>query len=171
MKSWSTKLRIFFALDSDKPLPPGLRKRVNRNDGPGGIVESSDKLHRALHAARPKTDAPPFLHKSIMRAIETSRPVEDSRPAILRWLPVPAMALAGLLILGLVWFFLRPTPPKAKVGSPSPQTLTQATLVLESGENMAVTMPDALLTPLSEELQRLNRDLDRTGQLLLASLP
>ena len=171
MKSWLTKLRISFALDSDKPLPPGLRQRVNRHDEAGRIVESSEKLHRALRSARPKADAPPSLHESIIRAIETSRPVEESRPAILRWLPAPAMALAGLLILGLVWFFLRPASPSAKVVIPSPQTLTEATLVLERGENMAVTMPDALLTPLSEELQRLNRDLDRTGQLLLASLP
>jgi hypothetical protein len=86
---------------------------------------------------------------------------------MLRW--APASTLAGLLILSVLWLNHRPPAPTTPALNANPQSLTQD--VLEVGEQMASTMPDALLAPLSEELQRLNRDLDQTGQFFLTSLP
>ena len=39
------------------------------------------------------------------------------------------------------------------------------------GDQMVRTMPSAVVAPLSDELERLNRDLDKTAKFLLASLP
>jgi hypothetical protein len=51
------------------------------------------------------------------------------------------------------------------------QPLAPAVAALDLSEEMARTMPDAVMAPLSDEWQRLGRDLDRTTQFLLASLP
>jgi len=42
---------------------------------------------------------------------------------------------------------------------------------LEFGGTLIREAPDVALSPLSDELQRLNRNLADTGQFLLASLP
>jgi hypothetical protein len=42
---------------------------------------------------------------------------------------------------------------------------------LQVGGEMARAVPSAVVNPLADELNNLNRDLDNTAQFLLASLP
>ncbi len=49
--------------------------------------------------------------------------------------------------------------------------MAAATTALEMGGQAARAAPAAVVTPLAEELARVNRDLDSTAQFLLASLP
>jgi hypothetical protein len=49
--------------------------------------------------------------------------------------------------------------------------LATANNALELSEQITQTMPAAVMAPLSDEWQGLNRDLQNTAQFLLASLP
>lgn len=122
----------------------------------------SSSVDRALAGGPAKPQVPPSLHDSIMRAVEAAGPASAPvRPqAGLRWLLVPVLAV---LLLAGVWSFLhRPSRP---------QPMARAAAALEIGEAMADTVPSVVVAPLSDEWQRINRDLDRTAQFLLASLP
>ena len=50
-------------------------------------------------------------------------------------------------------------------------SLAAASSALDLGGKLVREMPDAALSPLSDEMQRLNRDLTNAQQFLLASLP
>ena len=124
-------------------------------------------LDRALKQTAPKLQAPPSLHRSIMLAVQAAeRPVDAPRSwSFLKWLPAPALVVLALLV---AWYAQRgPVRPPA----PDPQSLAAATTALEMGGQMAQAMPSAVVAPLADELERLNRDLDNTAQFLLASLP
>jgi hypothetical protein len=88
-----------------------------------------------------------------------------ARLAFLRWLALPAGASLVLLV---VWHSQRLPADKPTPATPS---LYAAANALETGGQIARTAPSAVVAPLSDELQRLNRDLDNAAQYLLASLP
>jgi hypothetical protein len=78
---------------------------------------------------------------------------------------VPAGAALALLV---VWQFLQ---HEAQPPTPAAQSLIAAASALEIGGQMARTVPAAVVAPLSHELHQLNRDLDKTAEYLLASVP
>jgi len=124
-------------------------------------------LDHALKASVPKVQAPPALHGEIMRAV---RATEQSAAvpqgvSLLRWWPAPVLVAAALFV---VWQAQR-TP--VRLPAQDAQSLAEATSALEMGGEMARSAPSAVVALLSDELDRLNRDLDKTAQFLLASLP
>jgi len=125
-------------------------------------------LDRALKRTVPTPHAPPSLHGSIMRAVRSAhRPAADPRNewAFLRWLPVP---VAVVITLAAILHQARePVRPPAK----STQPLAVATTALQVGGEMARAVPSAVVAPLTDELQKLNQDLNNTAEFLLASLP
>ena len=124
-------------------------------------------LDHALKASAPQPQAPASVHRSIMRAVQAAERPAPAQPRLawLRWLAAPAVALVALLV---VWQSVRgPVTPVAQA-EPS---LAAAVSALEIGGQMTLAVPSAMVAPLTEELQRLNRDLDNTTKFLLASLP
>ena len=159
MKSWLTKFRISAALDAGKPLPdlpniaadPELERFARRTEA----------LGRALRNVPP---AAPSQHESIMRAVRAAARREPPRRALApSWLAAAA-AIAALAVICLWPGIHRPALP---VGP----SLGQAVQVLEMSEQMPHTMPKMVMAPLSDEWARLDRNVQDTTQVLLASFP
>lgn len=167
MKSWIAKLRISMALDADQPPSAGLRRRPSASAELRGIEQEMLALDRALKETAPRAEAPDSLHQSIMKAVRAAnRPAAAPRqPSVVRWVPVPVFAV--MLVLVAVWVLQSPVRTPVQNAQP----LAAAASVLQLGDQMVRTMPTAVVAPLSDELERLNRDLDKTAQFLLASLP
>jgi len=167
MKSWFTKLRISAALDAGHKLSASLRRNIDRSEQLQSIEDEMTALDRALKQCPPKPQAPPGLHRSIMQAIRVAeRPAAaPAGLAFLRWVAAP---VAAALALAAVWLALRgPVVPPTQ----GTQSLAAATTAWEMSARLAQTVPSAVVAPLSDELARLNRDLDNTAQFILASLP
>ena len=167
MKSWITRFRISAALDADQQPSAGLRRWPGASADLRAIEQEMVDLDRALKETAPKAEAPVWLHGSIMQAVRAAQsPVTaERRPNLLRWLPAPALAL--MLLLATFLAMHRP----ARTPEQNAQSLAAATSALHFGNQMVQTMPSAMVAPLSDELIRLNRDLGKTAQFLLASLP
>lgn len=163
--TWLPKLRISTAFDAGKPLSPGLQREVAGSEDLRAFAESAAMLDRVLKSAPPGQTTPPTaLHASIMRAVHAADSADASRSGVhfWRWLPAPALAI-GLLVGG--WLLLQEPP------TPKPSPVAPAALALKTGTDIAHSGPSTLLSPLSDELQRLKQDLDNTAQFILASLP
>jgi len=167
MKSWFTKLRISTALDAGHKLSVSLRRSIDSSEQLLGAEQEMKALDSALKQAPPRPQAPPGLHRSIMQAVRAAeRTQADPRGLVfLRWMVAPLVAALALVA---VWQGLR-----GRVAPPSKgaQSLAAATTALEMGGQLAQAAPSAVVAPLSDELARLNRDLDNTAQFILASLP
>jgi hypothetical protein len=168
---WFAKFKISAALDSRKPLPRAVHNAMARSDELYRFEKQAVSLKRALKATpAPASEPPPGLHEDIMRAVRAgARPATQVRELVLwRWLPAPALAA---LVLLAVWGALRPAWDSSRRAAAERAGLGPAVAVLDLGERVAQSMPSEMVAPLSEEWERLNRDLDRTQQFLLASLP
>ncbi len=84
------------------------------------------------------------------------------KSSVVRWLPAPAVAV--LVCALLAWHV-------ASVRAPSRTVLSHATTVLVTSGEITRRVPATALSPLTQEWQRLHQDLDRTAELLLATLP
>jgi hypothetical protein len=84
----------------------------------------------------------------------------------LRWLLAPALAIC-LLSAFLLYRAHLPAPAP---GADSGLTLSVPAGVLQFSYTMADSLP-ATLAPLSDELNHVQNDLDRTADFLVASLP
>jgi hypothetical protein len=167
MKSCFTKLRISAALDDGCKPSASLRRNINRSEPLQSFEDEMTAVDRALKQCPPKPQAPPGLHGSIMQAVRAvERPAAaPAGLAFLRWAAVP---VAAALALVAVWLAMRgPAAPPSQ----ATQSLAAATTALEMSGQLAQTMPSAVVAPLSDELARLNQDLDNTAQFILASLP
>ena len=167
MRSWFARVRISAALDGGQKLPESLRERTCSSAERRGFEQEMAALDHALKATAPKPRAPASLHRSIMRAVESSaRPAAaEPWPVFLRWLVAPAVAVVALLV---VWQAVRnPVGPPVR----DTQCLADAASALQMGSQVARAAPSAVVAPLSDELNRLNRDLDQAAEFLLASLP
>ena len=166
MKSWIAKLRISMALDADQPSSARRHRKPSASAELRGMEQEMMALDRALKETAPRAEAPASLHQSIMQAVRAAnRPAAAPRqPSVLRWVPVPVFAV--MVVLGVVWMLQSPVRT-VQTGQP----LAAATTALQLGNQMVRTMPTAVVAPLSDEWERLNRDLDKTAQFLLASLP
>ena len=171
MKTWLTKFRISNALDNRKSLPPAVERAVAQSEELRRFAEIAADLDQALKNSRPVPETSASLHAAIMRAVRTAEPepAYDWQKIWPRLIPATALALLVLLgIFGASNYFRQP----AAILQPAElSSLAVASSVLETGGQLIHEMPDAALSPLSDEMQRLNRDLDGAKKFLLASLP
>ena len=171
MKTWLTKFRISNALDNRKSLPPAVERAVAQSEELRCFAEIAADLDQALKNSRPEPETSASLHAAIMRAVRAAEP----EPAY-DWQKIwprliPAAALALLVLLGIFGASDYSRQPAAILQPAELSSLAVASSVLETGGQLIHEMPDAALSPLNEEMQRLNRDLDGAKNFLLASLP
>ena len=171
MKTWLTKFRISNALDNRKSLPPAVERAVAQSEELRRFAEIAADLDQALKNSRPVPETSASQHAAIMRAVRTAEP----EPAY-DWQKIwprliPATALALLVLLGIFGASNYSRQPAAILQPAELSSLAVASSVLETGGKLIHEMPDAALSPLSDEMQRLNRDLDGAKKFLLASLP
>lgn len=171
MKTWLAKLRISNALDDRKPLPPALERAVAQSEELRRFANDSASLDRALKNSRPGPESSASLHSAIMRAVRSAEP----EPAF-DWQKIwprliPAAALTLLVVLGIfgATHFSRERAARSQPVGPS--SFADASSALETGGRLVRAMPDAALSPLNDEMLRLNRDLADAQEFLLASLP
>ena len=160
MRNWFAGFRISTALDSGSSGKELLR---NQRDEIRRCEESMRSLDRRLKAACPAQAVPNTLHASIMHGVCAAADARERQatPRILRWLPAPALAL----LTGLaVWWSATWSPHD----SPS---LTLATSALEQSHEITQNAPAAVLAPLSQEMEYLNRDFQSAVEFLIASVP
>lgn len=163
MKSWLTKFRISNALDDANAAQKQVLPRGNYSEEIRQFEETARLLDRRLKSAQPAQTVPDGLHDSVMRAVRgASRDQErQSARTVLRWLPAPALAL---LIVGGVWWMLNRSEPES-------QSLATAGAALERSHQLTQQAPAAVLAPLSQEMESLNRDIRNAVEFLVASVP
>jgi hypothetical protein len=135
---------------------------------------SDNALESALRGSPPSTEFPLELHVSIMHAVQTARRAESTeasgigmikRFVTVSWLPVAGFA--GLVLLGVL-LSIHNQP----VATPqNPQPLADISNAFVKSQELMDSLPSATVGPLSDELDKVNRDLDRTAKFLLAALP
>jgi len=171
MKSWLTKFKISNALNERKPMPPAVAQAIARSVELRRFVENSNALDHALKVRLPKSGASAPVHASIMRAVRAAghAPVAETQSLWPRWIPVSVPIL--LVLLGgflAIEFFQN---PNNRIQPGNSHGLAAASSALELGGNLVREAPAIALAPLSEEMQRLDRDLVNTKEFLLACLP
>ena len=171
MKSWLIKYKISNAFNDRKPLPPAVGRAMARSEELRRFAENSSALNHALKSQLPSREDCPLLHDSIMRAVRTSMPARaaEKQPAWPRWVPVSSLGLLVLLgVLMIIQFF--PTM-NVKVQPENSQTLAAAGSAIELGGSLVREAPAVAMSPLSDEMQKLDRNLVDAKKFLLASLP
>ncbi len=162
MKTWLAQFRISAALDRGKPLSRNQQEGVERTPELRRFAQASRTLNLDLKGGPIPAKLPVALHSGIMRAVVGAQ--RSGAPTglsfVWRWLPAPALVL--LVLAGFWWPMRR---------APGPDPLAPASAVLQAGQQVTQTMPAAVLAPMSDEWQRVSRDLDKTAQFLWASLP
>ena len=163
MKSWLARLRIAHALDFGKPVPAAVWRAIAASSEIRAFQEDAEEVVGALKNAKPTVNPPPWLHDSIMRALRepAGRATAPVHLRVLRWAIGPVV-LALALLAGR-WGMQRPAS--------RPEALAAATAAFELGNDVSRTVPGAVMDPLSDELDRVQRDLDNTAQLLLTAMP
>ena len=163
MRTWLAKFRVSTALDSSAPGREELpRTRVDCDDV-RRCKESLHSLDRRFKNARPEKPVPAALHASVMRAVRDAAESQEREraPSIMRWLPAPALAM--LVVIGL-WRLMSRPPYE-------PPSLPDAAAALEQSHQIAQKAPDAMLAPLTQEMNNLNRDFQNAVEFLAASVP
>jgi hypothetical protein len=161
MKSWLAKFRISAALDAGKPLPASLRRAIAADPDLERFARRTQSFGQSLRSPPP---AEPALHDSIMRAVRVAARQEQPRRASwAKWVAAPA-SIAALAMVCFWISFHRPAPAGG-------QSMDGAVMVLEMSEKMPHTMPSLVMAPLDDEWARVNRDLQNTKEILLASFP
>ena len=141
---------------------------------PDKFTNSGEALEMMLRQTPPRTAGPGTLHDSIMRAVYAS----DREERILvsgfarfrgllqnRWIPVSGFA--GIILLGL----LLTHHNRSETRNRNSQALTQISAAFSASQELVDALPSATVGPLSDEVDKMNQDLDRTAHFLLATLP
>ena len=171
MKTWLARWKISTALDDRKPLPPAVERAVAESEELRRFADNSADLDRALKKSQPEPETSTTLHAAIMRAVRSAEPARtfDWQKIWPRLIPAAGLTLLVVLgIFGASHFSREPTAVSPPLGRPS---LADASSALETGGRLVREMPDAALSPLNEEMRRLDRDLSNVQKFLLASLP
>jgi len=175
MKSWLTKFRISTSFDAGRPSSSSKPRGLANSEDTRRFEETLHNLDRALRTQTPAAEARPELHSAIMEAVRASRGANRGSAANRPWrLPLgwlPAPALAALALLGLWWTLHSPPEAPVRQAGTDHSAILQVASALEAGDNATRALPSAVIAPLSEELGRVNLDLENTAQFLLASLP
>jgi hypothetical protein len=162
MKTWLAKFRISVALDAGQPWPESLRRAVAADPALARFAQRTEILGRALRLAPPPVE--PALRDSIMRAVRAAARAEPSRRAPVSVWRAATAAVAAVAVVCLWTAHHHPAPPGR-------QSLDGAVAVLEIGEQIPGAMPSLVMSPLSNEWDRMDRNLRDTTQVLLASFP
>ncbi len=127
-------------------------------------------IDRQLKNSVPTCHPPETLHTSIMAAVRTSRVEGRATHRLpLKWAGAAACLL--LLLIGAGLFLAgRETVPASAAGGAGP-ALAAADTALSVSDRLSRAGPAAIVSPVERELEFINRDLESTGNLLLASLP
>lgn len=171
MKSWLIKFKISNALNDGRPLAPAVKKAITHSEELRRFAENSSALDHALKSQLPRTGTNGPRHAAIMRAVRAANQASatEKQPAWPRWIAVSIPASLVLLVTFLAIELLHhPSPQVHLVDS---QTLAAANSALEVVGRLVREAPAAAWSPMSEEMQRLDRDLVNTKNFLLASLP
>ena len=162
--------RISNALNKSEALPGGLQRQIERSPSAQRTAASYQELNRRLKREELNFSSPPSLHTSIMSKLYSAR--AEPRVAawwpMPRWVPVFGFALIVLVFFGLlaVKYFHQAPPGDAQTAS-----LASAGSVLQLGNSIVTEAPVAAISPISEEIQRLDLDLAATQQFILATIP
>ncbi len=167
MNSWFPKWKISAALDAGHEVSDSLRRSMNSSQELQRFEADMAGLDRALKQASRNLGSPPGLHRSIMRAVGAAERQTEAPHglSVLCWVGTSVVTLLTLLV---ALHALR-GPVRPPTGDT--QSLAGATTALEMSGVLAQRVPSAVVAPLSDELERVNRDLDNTAQFVLASLP
>jgi hypothetical protein len=171
MKTWLLKLKISNAINDRQPLPPSVESAVSRSAELQSFVADANALARELKNQLPCSETSAQLHASIMRAVRSARSVPDTKTESVwpRW--VPASGLVAAILLGVVLIVQFMPQPAGKVQPADAHPLADASSALDLGGSLMSQAPELALSPLSDEMQKLDRNLADTGKFLLASLP
>jgi hypothetical protein len=171
MKTWLLKLKISNAINDRQPLPPSVESAVSRSAELQSFVADANALARELKNQLPCTETSAQLHASIMRAVRSARSAPDTKTESVwpRW--VPASGLVAAILLGAVLIVQFMPQPASKVQPADAHPLADASSALDLGGSLVSQAPELALSPLSDEMQKLDRNLADTGKFLLASLP
>jgi hypothetical protein len=135
---------------------------------------NSEGLESALRGSPPRTEFPPELHDSIMKAVHTANRAESTeisdiglfqRFIRVSWLPVSGFA--GLVLFG-VFFSIHNRPVTT---TQNLQPIAEISNAFATSQEFVDALPSVTVGPLADELEKANRDLDRTAEFLLATLP
>jgi hypothetical protein len=141
---------------------------------PANFTNSDEALETVLRSSPPKTAVPNTLHDSIMRAVyaaEHEERILDSGFARFRrflqnrWMPVSG--LAGIILLALSLTLHNSSETRNR----NSQALTPISAAFSASQEVVDALPSVTVGPLSAELDKVNQDLDRTAEFLLATLP
>jgi len=170
MKTFLAKLRLSFTRDEARPPAPHLMKRIASSEELRRFTETSDALEQRLRNSVVRPAPPLSLRYSIIKAVQGQKPggalaAKVQRP-FLRWLPAPAFALLILLAFGVWWSARRGSTPAIQ-----PDLLASASSALEVAPQVTRDMPARALSPLNEEWNRVDRDVNNTANFLLTSIP
>jgi hypothetical protein len=171
MRTWLGKFRISAALDNSKPFPESLRRTIAGSEVLTRYEQAARDLDRALRQEQPGSEAPAFLHSSIMQAIRSAdASVQASRIVPrLGWIGAGVTAALAALI---AWFAVyQPAQPSRPAEASKAESIAAVSSAIRAGDDITRGIPAALVAPLSDELDRFNRDLRATADYLLASLP
>jgi hypothetical protein len=136
---------------------------------------NSDKiLETVLRGSPPRSEFPSELHDSIMNAVHTAQRAESTSASVIemfqsflkpRWLPITGFA--GLILLGVLLTIHHRTATTIQ----NPQPLSEISNAFATSQELVDSLPSVAVGPLSDELDKVNRDLDRTAKFLIATLP
>jgi hypothetical protein len=182
MIQWLRKYRVSSVLDSRSPLPEPLKADLAASDELRRFARESETVGRELRETVPVPNYPDTLHDRIMSAVanasagQTSKSAEATRGFgllvsgprfVLRRLGYACLGTATVCLLVWGWW----GHPATQTDPATQRVLASATVALQASEIMAETLPQAMVAPLSQEWERLNQDLNRTKEFLLASVP
>jgi hypothetical protein len=176
MKSWIAKFRISSMLDGGEPLPESAGRKETRPADIRAFKEVATELGRALRTEPRNVVPPSSLHRDIMRSVREARAKEMSEVNPSRgwsaWRLAPASAIAACVTVAWLVAQHHGSGPVSKPGNHATlESLAVAQSALEMGGQITRTIPDAMVSPLTDELERVNQDLTSTANFLLASLP
>lgn len=128
------------------------------------------RIDEQLKESVPLCEPPDTLHKSIMVAIRSAGPeAAPARHAPFRWAAAIGCAIMLLGSAG-VYVGTRQSPASPVSASTGPAMAAPET-ALSVGDRLSRAAPAAIVAPMERELELINRDIESTRQLLLASLP
>jgi hypothetical protein len=142
---------------------------------PFAKFRNSDKaLESTLRGAPPRTEFPVALHDSIMRAVHAAHREERAQVSafatfqrFVQMRGVPVTGFASVVVLGaLLMLHNHPESPNL-----NPETLPEISAAFSASQEMVDAIPSVTVGPLSDELDKVNQDLDRTAKFLLATMP
>jgi len=131
---------------------------------------ADEALESALRDSAPRSEFPPELHDSIMNAVHTAHRAESTQVSDIGMLQRFTKSwfrhrIAGLSCLVYCSRFTIIRWPHPNL------SLWLNVQAFATTREFVDSLPSVAVGPLSDELDKVNRDLDRTAEFLIATLP